>query len=118
LIVAIYTIIIIIIIIIIITYNNKLCYATRENIFKKNVKSRVPSAVSTTNFRERNAVYSGRYTRYHIPQYNAFSCIPVFNTVKGYSANLTFIFSLPLLALDRQRNQIFVALCSDIQTVQ
>ena len=44
--------------------------------------------------------------------------MPIFNTVKGYSANLTFIFSPPLLALDRQRNQIFVALCSDIQTVQ
>jgi hypothetical protein len=33
-----------------------------------NVKFGVPRALSTTNLRERNAVYSGRYTPYHIPQ--------------------------------------------------
>ena len=34
----------------------------------KNVKFGVPTAVSTTNLRECNAVNSGRYTRYHNPK--------------------------------------------------
>jgi len=39
----------------------------KRNFFL-NVKFGVPRALSTKSLRERNAVHSGRYTRYHIPQ--------------------------------------------------
>jgi hypothetical protein len=90
--------------------------------FFRNVKFGVLTAVSMTSFWNVTSCIPVN-THGIIPHkmvlfYYLVSCIPVFNPVHGYSVNLTIIFCLLLLTLDRQRNQIFVALCSDIPTVQ